>query len=389
MKLFIHLWFLGAFVHVGCQTPAPTNQQAESIRFASYNVALYRSEAGGLEKDLASKQDTQLQNVAAVIQHVRPDVLALMEFDYNSDEKLLHLFQENYLSISQQGDEAIGYPYVISIASNTGVLSDHDLNNDGKIALPDDGYGYGAYEGQYAFALLSKYPIKEEAIRSLQKFRWQNMPGAKKPIYEDGTSFYEDDEWKDLRISSKNHVDIPVAISDQQDVHVILAHPTPPVFDGAEDRNGKRNFDEIRLLSDYINGADYLVDDHGNAGGLEQGAAFVVMGDLNADPKAGDSYQGAISQLLDNPRVHQAVASGALVPKNAGGTQSITRIQEGADPMIATSFFGLRIDYVLPSANAAVINTGVFWPAEGEALYEQVKDRNASDHLLVYVDVRF
>ena len=37
-------------------------------------------------------------------------------------------------------------------------------------------------------------------------------------------------------------------------VHFLVSHPTPPTFDGAEDRNGTRNHDEIRFWADYIGG---------------------------------------------------------------------------------------------------------------------------------------
>jgi hypothetical protein len=35
-------------------------------------------------------------------------------------------------------------------------------------------------------------------------------------------------------------------------VHFLVSHSTLPVFDGPEDRNGRRNFDEIRFWADYI-----------------------------------------------------------------------------------------------------------------------------------------
>ena len=35
-------------------------------------------------------------------------------------------------------------------------------------------------------------------------------------------------------------------------VHVLASHPTPPSFDGGEDRNGRRNHDEIRFWADYV-----------------------------------------------------------------------------------------------------------------------------------------
>jgi hypothetical protein len=48
-------------------------------------------------------------------------------------------------------------------------------------------------------------------------------------------------------------------------IHVLASHPTPPTFDGAEDRNGKRNHDEIRFWRDYISEktSNYIYDDKG------------------------------------------------------------------------------------------------------------------------------
>ena len=44
----------------------------------------------------------------------------------------------------------------------------------------------------------------------------------------------------------------PIDVGRGRDVHFLVSHPTPPVFDGPEDRNGRRNFDEIRFWADYI-----------------------------------------------------------------------------------------------------------------------------------------
>ena len=43
----------------------------------------------------------------------------------------------------------------------------------------------------------------------------------------------------------------PIRIEGET-VHFLVSHPTPPVFDGPEDRNGTRNHDEIRFWADYI-----------------------------------------------------------------------------------------------------------------------------------------
>ena len=379
------IWVL---ILASCQvrnTQSP--ETTPSIRFASYNVALFRSEPGALAKDLRSGEDPQIQNVAAVIQHVRPDILALMEFDYDPSGELLNDFRENYLNISQFDQEPIDYPYQMAIPSNTGVLSNSDYDNDGKIELPNDAYGFGRYEGQYAFAILSKYPLDEKNIRSFQMLNWSSLPEAKRPMNEDGSPYYEDAEWKTFRLSSKNHKDIPVLVSENKSVHVILAHPTPPVFDGPEDKNGLRNFDEIRLLKDYINDAEYLIDDRGQRGGLKDSESFVIMGDLNADPVDGDSYPRAINQLLEDPKVNPSVVQGEWIPRSNGGLAHNQAVGDKGDPGYDTSFFGKRIDYVLPSKDLKVKNSGVFWPAEGESLHEQVKDKRASDHLMVWVEI--
>ena len=96
----------------------------------------------------------------------------------------------------------------------------------------------------------------------------------------------------DLRLSSKSHWDVPVVIGERR-VHVLASHPTPPTFDGPEDRNGTRNHDEIRFWADYVSGgrdASYIYDDDGQYGGLARNASFVIAGDQNADPSDGDSY---------------------------------------------------------------------------------------------------
>ena len=94
-----------------------------------------------------------------------------------------------------------------------------------------------------------------------------------------------------FRLSSKSHWDVPVEVGGRT-VHVLASHPTPPTFDGAEDRNGRRNHDEIRFWADYVRpgaGSGYIYDDAGGTGGLKPGSSFVILGDQNADPLDGDS----------------------------------------------------------------------------------------------------
>jgi|AntRauTorckE6833_2_1112554.scaffolds.fasta_scaffold01642_3 endonuclease/exonuclease/phosphatase family metal-dependent hydrolase len=362
----------------------------ETIRFATFNTALYREEHGILKKDLEEGNDEQIKIIAEIIQRVRPDVLALQEFDYDPRGKYLEYFQDKYLSKSFNNSEPITYRYMMAFPSNTGIPTDYDLNNDGKKHTAEDSYGYGQYPGQYAFALLSKYPLDTAQIKTFQEFLWKDMPGALLPVQGDSTSWYSPEELDIFRLSSKNHVDVPVTINGHQ-IHVLMAHPTPPGFDGEENRNGKRNHDEIRLLADYISpeGGDFLTDDKGRPASLTTNDTFVIMGDMNADPEAGDSYDNAIDQLLLHPRVHPATATGSLVPSSKGSRELHQQKPDEGHPAHNTATFGLRVDYVLPSKDLAVKESAVFWPAAGDSLSYLTRGEEGSDHRLVWVDVEY
>jgi endonuclease/exonuclease/phosphatase family metal-dependent hydrolase len=156
-------------------------------------------------------------------------------------------------------------------------------------------------------------------------------------------------------------------------VHVLASHPTPPGFDGAADRNGRRNHDEIRFWVDYLSGADYIVDDSSRAGGLPENASFVLMGDLNADPDEGDGYGNAINQLLRHPRVRTRP-----VPTATDRGQRVFPELDADD----TTPFGLRIDYALPSADLDIADARVWRPAPADT-----SDLPVSDHFPVYVDI--
>jgi len=371
-------------VNPSCSTKAPK----PLLRVATYNVSLHRQAPGELKKELqADTISTQLQNLGAIIQHLDADILILQEFDYDPSRELLDLFSQRVLKNSQLGQTPIWYLYRLQIPSNTGTLADIDMDNDGKIALPNDAYGFGMYEGQYASAILSKFPFNPEEARSYQKFLWKDMPNAALPTNDDGSSFYSEKTLNHFRLSSKNHIDYAIDV-DGKIIHTLISHPTPPVFDGPEDKNGHRNHDEIRLWKDYIDDAKYLMDDNGKKGGLKLDDSFIVIGDLNADPNDGDSYNSAINQLLNHPRINSNVASGKLVPSSKGGAEQKSNRPQKGDPAHDTSFFGLRVDYVLPSKGLDAVDSGVFFPDSSDEKYNWIKNKAASDHLPVWVDFK-
>ncbi|MFH5822331.1 endonuclease/exonuclease/phosphatase family protein [Georgenia sp. AZ-5] len=360
-----------------------------NLRVATYNVSLNRATEGGLAADLATPDNAQARALAEAIQTADPDVVLLNEFDHDAEGTSAELFRENYLKVPQGGQDAVKYPYAFWAPVNTGVPSGFDLNNDGTVGGPDDAWGFGAFPGQYGMLLLSKHPIAKDDVRTFQNFRWQDMPGNVIP--ED---WYTEEELAGLPLSSKSHWDVPIEVGTQT-VHVLAAHPTPPTFDGPEDRNGRKNHDEIRFWADYVRGADYIYDDAGVEGGLEAGARFVIAGDYNADPHDGDAYDGAIDQLLEHNRIQDPL------PASEGGAEAAA-LQGGAnashegDPALDTADFAdtapgnLRADYVLPSRNLPVFGSGVFWPEQGEpgAELTGAYPFPTSDHRLVWVDLR-
>lgn len=373
---------------------------AAPARFASFNTFFNRPAAGALIDDLSTTDNPQAQAVAEIIQRTRPDVLLLKEVDYDAEGQAVQHFQANYLAVSQNAAEPILYPYVYVPPTNTGVASGYDLDNNGLVeaepgsrAYGGDAFGFGEFEGQYGFVILSKYPILTEQIRTFQTFLWADMPEALLPDNLDTSKpmdWFSEEELSVVRLSSKNHVDVPIDINGEI-IHVLASHPTPPVFDGAEDRNGRRNFDEIRLWADYITPrrAEYLYDDTGKVGGLDPGKQFVIMGDLNADPLDGEGRRGAIAQLLGHPLVNTS-----LIPASDGATIDGANDPHAGPAAQDTGNFGrlgnYRLDYVLPSRNLTMLNATVFWPTPDDPLYRLVGDGNqivSSDHRLVMVDV--
>jgi hypothetical protein len=414
--------------------PGDAARPPKPTRFATFNASLNRNLPGQALSDLSAPFDpaepdlalrarrAQAAAVAEIIQRTRPEVLLINEFDYiDPDEPgavdgnaLTDAFQANYLGVSQNGQQPIHYDFVFVAPSNTGIASGFDLNNNGvAVTTPlapgygDDALGFGEFPGKFGMAVFSQHPIDHDSARTFQHFLWKDMPGAllpDDPATEAPADWYSPEELAILPLSSRSHWDVPIDVGGTT-VHFLVSHPTPPVFDGAEDRNGRRNFDEIRLWADYVTpgAGGYIYDDEDVHGGLRPGSTFVIAGDQNSDPLDGDSIPGSIQQLLDNPRINTTVT-----PSSIGGTrwselQDVLNDDHRSDPAFDTADFcdfpafppcsgpgNLRADYVLPSRNLRIADAAVFWPEPGHPL-EYLTGTGfpvpSSDHRLVWVDV--
>lgn len=371
----------------------PAKDQPDVIRVATYNVSMNRRNEGDLRRDLAGSSE-QIKKIATVIRAVRPDILLLNEFDNASDGSSIDLFRQRYLGghFPDSKTEPIAFPYFFASSVNTGQPSGMDLDQDGKSTGAGDAFGYGAFPGQYAMAVLSAYPIDEKHVRTFQKFLWKNLPDAAAPQTESLAPWYPPEVWENFRLSSKSHWDVPISVNGQT-IHLLASHPTPPAFDGPEDRNGRRNHDEIRLWAEYVSGNDqtWLVDDQGKHGGLPLDEAFVVAGDLNADPVDGSGFANAGTLLLKHPRINAGSTPSSKGGIEASKVQGKANNRQSGPPQFDTADFSdrsvgnLRVDYVLPSVDFEIVDSGVMWPASDRDLAEEA---SASDHRMVWIDIR-
>ena len=431
-----------SFAHDG----DPTENFEQWVMFMNLSIAqqeelLTAWKVGGLEgaRLTLAERIIQIRNIAAIIQKNRPDVLLLTEFNNDGvaeSYEALHGFQTNYLAHPQSmnsvngGDllEPITYPFVQNYPTNTGLFSGHDLANNGlaEASNPDDAQGFGFYHGHYAFALMSKYEIDTANTRTFQTFKRSDFPGAANPtvtpIHEAqtceeiestygvtcGEPWYTEEEWNEIRLSSKNHVDAPILIPTKngtKTVNVLLSHPTPSGFDKASNNNKFRNSQEIEFWLHYIEGADFIYDDNGTYGGFS-GNSFVIMGDLNADALVGTGTQAGyngIRKLMNNKRVNHSVSqvTGKFAPISQGAAEAPNPASSWSGthpyPEVRSAIFGSRVDYAVPSSHLEVIDAGTYWQpegAEGRLLFndDRVGTGNSkaisSDHRYVWSTVK-
>lgn len=367
---------------------------APTPRYAAFNVVNLGTE------QVQESGDAQAEAAARVVQEVDPDVLVVNELANNiqeatvddsvpTDRTNIEAFVDNYLSEPQGKNlEGIEYEYTLQPESNTGLLpeDDYDFNKNGEFGRPGDAFGFGFYPGQYAFGIASKLPVDEDAIRSFQEFLWADMPDNLIPVAgdegvvtdpgEEETAIYlTEDELDVFRLSSKTHIDVPFDV-DGGTVHGLFSHPTPPVFDGVNNFNGRWNHDENRFWADYVAGADYIYDDSGTSGGLDDDAPYVLLGDMNAGP--GDEPLDPATKFF----IESDEFNDRSLPTSPGGAQR-------GNPYATAEFGGgSTVDWVLPSPDLSLRSSSVVWPssnANKRGLADDVAD--ASDHRLVWADI--
>lgn len=321
-----------------------------------------RAGPGLLLRDLQKGEDPAIAAAVQVIAALRADVLLLTGFDYDLDQVALTAFAD---ALTAGG---VVFPYRLSLRPNTGWGSGLDLDGDRHLGGPGDAQGYGRFSGEDGMAVLSTLPIRLSEVRDFSGFLWRDLPGA---LLFDGMT---PEAMAVQRLSTTGHWDVPVDLPGGGVLHLLAWAATPPVFDGVEDRNGRRNHDEAAFWRALLDGALPMPT---------PAPPFVVIGVGNLDANDGDGIAAGMTGLLQHPALQD------VAPRGTAG-----RLEAGhvGDAALDTADFsakggpgGLRVDYVLPSRDMAVVGAGVLWPDAGDVLAGVLA--TASRHRPVWVDV--
>ena len=310
---------------------------------------MWRDGPGLLLRDISRGRDPQVQAATEVMTRVQPDVILLQGFDYDLELRALTAFRD---TLSAAG---LHYPYIFALRPNTGMRTGQDLDGDGRLAEREDNQGFGSFSGQAGMAILSRYPVDEGAVQDLSGILWRDIPGALLP-QKNGRPFPSAAALNDLRLAAVAQWVVP--IRHPGGVITLLAfHASPPVFDGPEDFNGRRNHDQLIFWQHYMDGLYGAVPD----------ARFVLLGAANQDPLRGDSRNEAIRRLLSDPRLQD---TRPVSP--SGQVDTVDWPDPGPGRM--------RVDYILPSRDWTVVGSGVYWPGTDAG-------KTASRHRLVWADL--
>jgi len=301
----------------------------------------------------------------SVIAAAYPDILVLQNVDYDLD---LHALRSLRDAIGKSGPH---YPHLFALRPNSGMPTGIDLDGDGRRGEPEDRQGFGFFSGQGGMAILSRFPIEASAAEDFSALLWKDLPGAIVPENDDGL-VPSAEAFEVLRLASVAHWVVPVRIGDKR-LSLLAFHASPPVFDGPEDRNGRRNHDQLRFWTLYLDGDFGPAPDEG----------FVLIGDANLDPVDGDGRKRAILNLLNDPRLKDTR------PRRAG--LFAPDPERRGDPGLDTVAWPrpgpghLRVSYILVSTDLPVPGSGVYWPPEGSDALRVVEQ--ASRHRLIWADI--
>ena len=295
--------------------------------------------------------------MVAVLQALDADVLVLTGIDYDFGGEALAALN---LRLGQGA-----YPFVMALRPNSGVATGLDLDGNGQLGEPRDAQGYGRFAGQAAMAVLSRVPILTAQARDFSGFLWRDLPGADLPpdMSPDARAIQ--------RLSTSGHWEVPLDLGNGATLRLLVWYATPPVFDGPEDRNGRRNHDEAAFWLRLMDGdLPFPPPDD----------PFILLGQSNLDPLDGQGRRAAMQALLSHKALQNPEPRGTSGRSDPGQT---------GDPALDTALYdgigGLRVEVILPSASLNVSAAGILSPPDGDQMAATLT--TASRHWPIWVEI--
>jgi len=341
---------------------------------------------------LLDPADEQASAAAEIVHRFAPDVLCVNEMQYD----IVHVPASELPgapSGAKPGAVDGGAENARRLADRIAALGPEAAYPEAVITLGNSGFdftggtgsfalrGWGEFRGRYNTAVLSRFPILTDQVRVVYDFSWADLPDNNLAKMKAATG---EEPPAGFPLFEKGIIVVPVQVGEQV-IHMVLMHPVSTAFEAI---NPYRNDDELRGLSLFLDGKLPGVEP------LPEGARFVVVGDLNADPDGdGDgSVPGSIEQVVDHPAVTKFFPAGAGTGgKNAQfdtflsgcGRDDGTTV---ADPTTKSQW---QFDYVLPSKTLGEpIGGEVFFPDFMTARADFDLACHGSDHRFVYEDVQ-
>ncbi len=298
-------------------------------------------------------EDPKIDALVRVITDLDADVLLLTGIDYDLRGVALDALAAR---LAMAG---LPYPHRLALRPNTGIATGFDLDGNGPRGEPRDAMGYGRFAGAAGMAVLSRLPIDTEHIRDFSGFLWADLPGTLMPDKDPAVRAMQ-------RLSTTGMYEVPV-LTESGPINLLAYYATPPVFDGPEDRNGRRNHDESAFWTQLI---------AGDLPFTPPKPPFILLGQPNLDPVDGEGRQVAIRALLTDPALQDPAPRGSHAHTDPG-----QRGDPAQDTALYPQIGGLRVEQVLPSADLNITGAGVVWPPDDALLAA------ASRHRPIWVDI--
>lgn len=326
------------------------------MRIATWNASLDRDGPGLLVKALDEGADPQVAAAVRVLVALDADVILLTSVDYDRGGVALGLLAD---SLAREG---LVYPHRFAFRPNTGMQTGFDVDGNGRVGDARDAQGFGLFSGNAGMAILSRLPIDMADARDFSDFLWRDLPVSQSQDPPELAGVQ--------RLATTGFWDVPVETAAGP-LHLLAWHATPPVFDGPEDRNGRRNRDEAEFWRLFLSNRLPMPAPE---------APFVLLGDGNLDPADGDGLREGIADLLRDPALQDPLPKGKQLRSDPG---------QSGDPALDTVLYpdlgGLRLDLVLPSVGLQIAGAGVLWPPRTDPLMADLVA--ASRHFPVWVDI--